>query len=278
MTDQLEDAHPFDAADDHRVADAERQHEDEHHQGGGEELRRRDQRHRDQGQNPVVEASREHRGGDAQHERDGDADQCGEHGDRDGVLVAHRHHVHHRHVAGERDAQIAAHEVAEPIPVLLPQRQVEAQAGAQRRDVLRRRLLAQPDLRRVARQHLGAEKDDDRDPDDGEEADADPLCDEPVHGVSLDCRRIGRMRAGIPAGATGLYSTGGAASWQAPRAQHRPLRQVSEASASGQARRADSPLGAQGPEGWRSSGAATGGPAVRHSRSDNAVPRFRRSD
>ena len=89
---------------------------------------------------------------------------------RDAQLAAQK--LVHRHIVAVGLAIVSAQEIAEPVEVAHEHRPVEAELGAQRRDLFRRRLRAEHSGRRVARNDLKGEKHQNGDCKDREDKDA----------------------------------------------------------------------------------------------------------
>ena len=85
----------------------------------------------------------------------------------DHELERHRQAVGHRGEHGlagaEGAAEVAVQHVPQPDAVALPDRQVEPHLGAQRRDLLGRRLVAQHRIGEIARQQRGDQEGEQRD-------------------------------------------------------------------------------------------------------------------
>ena len=162
-----------DVGDAREPAEMDRHHEDQ--DVGDEELGEGDGAQREDVDRAVVEGVAVERRQDAEGQRQRNRDDRGDEREEQRVLQAHAHELGNLALVGERLTEIALHDAAEPGDVALVRRQVELQLAAKRGDRLRRRPLAEQGLRDVSRQQLDAEKDDQRDGEQGEEAQREAL-------------------------------------------------------------------------------------------------------
>src|SRR5262249_12067776 len=84
---------------------------------------------------------------------------------------------------GQRLPEVALDEALQPIDVLRDHRPVQAELLTQRRQRLRRGVLAEERAGGVPGQRLGGREDDDRDEEERDDAERDPAEDEPPDAV-----------------------------------------------------------------------------------------------
>src|SRR5579883_1769484 len=138
--------------------DAHAQRKEEDQQDGEEEGRNREDAEGEPGDGLVERRARAHGTENAERHADEEPAQFGDHHelDRHGKPVGDR--MEHRLAGAVRGAEIAGQDAAEPMEILPPERQIEAEFLVQRRDILRRRLVAEHRDREIARQQRGDEE------------------------------------------------------------------------------------------------------------------------
>ncbi|MGC0388371.1 hypothetical protein ACVIVD_003335 [Bradyrhizobium liaoningense] len=96
--------------------------------------------------------------------------------------------LQHSLPGAKRTAEIALQHVAEPAQVTPPQRLIQPHVTAQRRDILRRRLIAEDDEGEIARQQRGDQEGEQRDGQQNRQDGKEPPNDEVQHRVVIPAR------------------------------------------------------------------------------------------